>query len=130
HRRSRPPLRKKRRAQGSPGATSTSSSADYRGVARQRYALRTRGGCSYNAKIPGNATYPESTAHMGTPGRDEHQLVRGVPGCSAPALRPSHPGRVLLPSYDSRADYRGVAHLRYAIRVLLQGRGCAVTAGG
>src|SRR5690606_15250150 len=96
------PLRKKRRAQGSPGATSTSSSADYRGVARQRYALRTRGGCSYNAKIPGNATYPESTAHMGTPGRDEHQLVRGVPGCSAPALRPSHPGRVLLPSYDSR----------------------------
>src|SRR5690554_7687896 len=31
------------------GGTSTSSSADYRGVARQRYALRTRGGCSYKA---------------------------------------------------------------------------------
>src|SRR5690606_37891067 len=75
---------------------------------------------------------------MGTPGRDEHQLVRGVPGCSAPALRPSHPGRVLLPSYDSRGRdgfrkrgahgnawegraparprSRGVAHLRYALR--------------
>src|SRR5690554_2493089 len=31
------------------GGTSTSSSADYRGVARRRYALRTRGGCSYKA---------------------------------------------------------------------------------
>src|SRR5690554_6842138 len=31
------------------GGTSTSSSADYRGVAHLRYALRTRGGCSYKA---------------------------------------------------------------------------------
>src|SRR5690554_1001648 len=31
------------------GGTSTSSSADYRSVARRRYPLRTRGGCSYKA---------------------------------------------------------------------------------
>src|SRR5690606_39154544 len=38
-----------RRAWDRLGGTSTSSSADYRGVARRRYALRTRGGCSYKA---------------------------------------------------------------------------------
>src|SRR5690606_11407041 len=38
------------------GGTSTSSSANYRGVARPRYALRTRGGCSYQATIPGRIT--------------------------------------------------------------------------
>src|SRR5690554_4329779 len=40
-----------RRAWERLGGTSTSSSADYRGVARQRYALRTRGGCSYKAGV-------------------------------------------------------------------------------
>src|SRR5690554_220667 len=148
------------------GGTSTSSSVECRGVAHLRYALRTRGGCSYQATIPegatvsgnaarittpgrdehqlvrglpgssacttpfapgadaptmcgpassssgcptfpGGATVRASSTRMGTPGRDEHQLVRGLPGCSAPALRPSHPGRVLL-----------------------QGRGCGVTGGG
>src|SRR5690606_7647592 len=96
-----------RRAWDRLGGTSTSSSADYRGVARRRYALRTRGGCSYQATIPEGATISGNAARMATLGRDEHQLVRELPGCSAPALRPSHPGRVLL-----------------------QGRGCAVTAGG
>src|SRR5690606_8197242 len=89
------------------GGTSTSSSVEYRGVAHLRYALRTRGGCSYQATIPEGAMVSGNAARMATPGRDEPPLVRGVPGCSAPALRPSHPGRVLL-----------------------QGRGCAVTAGG
>src|SRR5690606_17024152 len=84
--------------------------------ARQRYALRTRGGCSYKAKIPGNATYPESTAHMGTLGRDEHQLVRGVPGCSAPALRPSHPGRVLLRCAVQRVHRAGARRSQEARR--------------
>src|SRR5690554_6050567 len=84
------------------GGTSTSSSVECRGVAHLRYALRTRGGCSYQATIPEGATVSGNAARMATPGRDEHQLVRGVPGCSAPALRPSHPGRVLVPSYDSR----------------------------
>src|SRR5690554_7812983 len=129
------------------GGTSTSSSVECRGVAHLRYALRTRGGCSYNAKIPGNATYPESTAHMATPGRDEHQLVRGVPGCSAPALHPSHPGRMLLRCAVQRVHRAGAPRSQEARRFAqarlawerlggtstsssAHGRGCAVTAGG
>src|SRR5690606_16300588 len=149
HRRSRPPLRKKRRAQGSPGATSTSSSADYRGVAHLRYALRTRGGCSYQATIPEGATVSGNAARMATPGRDEHQLVRGLPGCSA-CTTPFAPGagaptKLRFPrarrfpetrrawqrlggtSTSSSADYRCVAHLRYALRTR---GGCSYKAGG
>src|SRR5690554_3660265 len=73
------------------GGTSTSSSADYQGVAHLRYALRTRGGCSYQATIPEGETVSGSAACLGTPERDEHQLVRGVPGCSA-CTTPFAPG--------------------------------------
>src|SRR5690606_20778552 len=60
-------------------------------VAHLRYALRTRGGCSYQATIPEGATVSGNAARMATPGRDEHQLVRGLPGCSA-CTTPFAPG--------------------------------------
>src|SRR5690606_23814979 len=56
---------------------------------------------------PEGATVSGNAARMATPGSDEHQLVRGLPGCSAPALRPSHPGRVLLPNYDPASSSSG-----------------------
>src|SRR5690606_30428531 len=39
------------------------------------------------------------------PGKDEHQLVRDAAGeLRAPALRCSHPGRVLLQGYDAQKE--------------------------
>src|SRR5690606_40359490 len=84
--------------------TSTSSSVECRGVAHLRYALRTRGGCSYQATTAEGATVSGNAARMATPGRDEHQLVRRLPRGSAPALRSSLPGRLRRPSYDSRGS--------------------------
>src|SRR5690606_28340713 len=53
----------------------------------------------------------------GIPGSDEHQLVRGLPGCSAPALRPSHPGRVLLRCAVQRVHRAGARRSQEAGRL-------------
>src|SRR5690606_20398448 len=46
---------------------------------------------------------PAPGANRGVPGRDEHQLVRGVTGCSAPALRLQESGPAAALSSSGRS---------------------------
>src|SRR5690554_7584366 len=94
------------------GGTSTSSSVECRGVAHLRYALRTRGGCSYQPTIPEGATVSGNAARMATPGRDEHKLVRGLPGCSA-CTTPYAPG----PGAPTKLSSPGTRHTPKARRL-------------
>src|SRR5690606_37166197 len=66
--------------------------------------VRTRDGCSYKGGLASAVVgAPVSGANRGVPGRDEHQLVRGVTGCSAPALRLQESGPAAALSSSGRS---------------------------
>src|SRR5690606_37596697 len=103
-----------RRAWQRLGGTSTSSSAECRGVAHLRYALRTRGGCSYDVR---SSEFIERVPDI--PRRRADSQKRGARGNAWEGRAPARPrtagGAVLLPAGNPPA----AVYPRVALEVLV-----------